>query len=307
VLIDLKGYTMYARNEVFAYRAAPIQVNFLGFPGTLGSELYDYIIGDPIVTPLEHADGYAEKIAQMPNCYQPNDRRRPLPPAASRAECGLPPDAFVFCSFNANYKISPQVFDRWCALLRAVPQSVLWLYVTNPQARANLSKEALSRGVDPARLFWAPNVPLADHIARIQAADLFLDTIPVNAHTTASDALWAGVPVLTLLGDCFASRVAASLLAAAGVSNLIVNTLGEYEFVAASLAKDRAQLQGIRKHLAEYRDSCPLFNSENYAKDFESLIVRMLENCARSASPLHLPATPSMSTITPMPPLRPRQ
>ena len=275
ILIDLKGYTLYARNEVFAYRAAPIQVNFLGFPGSLGSELYDYIVGDPIVTPLEHADGYAEKIAQMPNCYQPNDRKRPMPSAATREELGLPSDAFVFCSFNSNYKITPPVYDRWCSLLRAIPDAVLWLYVTSDQARVNLANEAHARGIDPSRLFWAGNVRLPAHIARIQAADLFLDTLPVTAHTSASDALWAGVPVVTALGDTFVSRVAASLLHAVDLPDLIARDLDEYERIALAIATDRDRLRELRTHLACQRTHGRLFDSARYTRDFEELLRKM--------------------------------
>ncbi|HYA65980.1 MAG TPA: tetratricopeptide repeat protein, partial [Burkholderiaceae bacterium] len=200
ILIDLKGYTLYARNEVFAYRAAPVQVNFLGFPGSLGSSHYDYVIGDPIVTPLEHADGFIEKIAQLPNCYQPNDGLRPTAVQADRARWQLPAAAFVFCCFNASYKITAQVFDRWCHLLRQIDDAVLWLFESNPQARKNLLAQARQRGVESGRIFWASPLQPSEHMVRIGAADLFLDTLPINAHTTASDALWAGVPVLTVLG-----------------------------------------------------------------------------------------------------------
>jgi predicted O-linked N-acetylglucosamine transferase (SPINDLY family) len=290
VLIDLKGYTLYARNDAFAFRAAPIQVNFLGFPGSLGSAHYDYIIGDPIITPLEHADGFAEKIAQLPNSYQPNDRLRPISATSERACWGLPEHAFVFCCFNANYKITPQIFSRWCSLLRQVDDAVLWLFVTNPKARENLQAEARHRGIGSERLFWATGLPLADHLARIQAADLFLDTMPVNAHTTASDALWAGVPVLTTLGDAFASRVAASLLAAAGIPECIAEDLEGYERLALELARDRERLRSLRARLAEKRDTCALFDSARYTRDFEALITRMIERQTLGLAPEHLPA-----------------
>jgi protein O-GlcNAc transferase len=290
VLFDLKGYTLHARSDIFAYRAAPIQVNYLGYPGSLGSAHYDYIIGDPIVTPCAHADGYAEMIAQLPNCYQPNDRHRPLGPPAARAECGLPQDAFVFCCFNANYKITPQVFDRWCALLRRIDGAVLWLYVANAQARRNLSAEAQRRGIDPARLFWAATLPLAQHLQRIQAADLFLDTWPVNAHTTASDALWAGVPVLTVLGETFAARVAASLLESAGLPELVARDVDAYERLAIELARDRPRLAALRQRLARNRDTCALFDSARYTRDFEALIERMMERQDRGLPPEHLAA-----------------
>jgi predicted O-linked N-acetylglucosamine transferase (SPINDLY family) len=290
VLIDLKGYTLFARNEVFGYRAAPIQVNFLGFPGSLGSAHYDYLIGDPVVTPLEHADGYAECIAQMPHCYQPNDRRRPLGAPMRREECGLPPAAFVFACFNACYKITPQVFDRWCALLRGTPDAVLWLLADNPHARRNLCAEAARRGVDPARLAWAASVPQEQHLRRIACADLFLDTAPVNAHTTASDALWSGLPLVTTLGETFASRVAASLVAAAGEPELAARDLDEYERMARGLAHDRPRLRALRARLAEARGSCALFDCRGYARDFEELLARMVERLDRGLAPAHLAA-----------------
>ncbi len=288
VLIDLKGYTLYARNEVFAYRAAPIQVNFLGFPGSLGSEHYDYIIGDPVVTPVEHADGYAEKIAQLPHCYQPNDRQRPIGAPVSRADCGLPSAAFVFCCLNANYKITPQVFDRWCSLLRQVDDAVLWLFVANSQARKNLLAEAQLRGIDPQRMFWATSQPMPQHLARMQVADLFLDTLPVNAHTTASDALWAGLPVLTILGESFASRVAASILVAAGLSELVARDLDEYERIALDLARDRKRLIALRNRLASGRDTCALFDSARYTTELEALLGRMVERYDLGFRPDHL-------------------
>jgi predicted O-linked N-acetylglucosamine transferase (SPINDLY family) len=290
VLVDLKGWTLLARNEVFAYRAAPVQVNFLGFPGTLGSHHYDYLIGDPVVTPLAHAAGYAEKIAQLPGCYQPNDRQRPLVPAASRAACGLPEAAFVFACFNANYKITPALFDHWCALLRAVDDAVLWLYVANPQARAGLAAAARARGIDPARLVWAEHCEGPAHLARIQAADLFLDTAPVNAHTTASDALWAGLPLLTTLGECFAGRVAASLLTAVGLTELIAQDGADYRHRALALARDRDHLARLRERLRMARERSPLFDSAAYARDFDALLARMVERQAQGLAPEHLPA-----------------
>jgi len=290
VLIDLKGYTLYARNDVFAYRAAPIQVNFLGFPGSLGSEHYDYIIGDTIVTPLEHADGFAEKIAQLPNCYQPNDRRRPVGTFRERARSQLPEHAFVFCCFNATYKITPQIFDRWCSLLRQVDDAVLWLLPSNSQARENLRVQATARGVDPERLLWAPALSLAEHLARMALADLFLDTLPVNAHTTASEALWVGLPLLTVLGESFVERVAASLLTAAGVPELIATDLDDYERRALELANDRAKLRKLRERLAANRETCPLFDSAHYTRDFEALLGRMVKRYDLGLPPVHLPA-----------------
>ncbi len=290
ILVDLKGYTLYARNQVFAFRAAPVQVNFLGFPGSLGSNHYDYIIGDPVVTPLEHEDGYAERIAQMPVCYQPNDRQRGIGPAQSRRRWGLPEHAFVFCCFNANYKITPPIFDRWCALLRAVDDAVFWLFETNGQARSNLSAEFRRRGVDPRRIYWAPGLRLEEHLARIPCADLFLDTLPVNAHTTASDALWAGLPLLTVRGESFVERVAASLLIAAGLPELVAEDLDDYERIALSLARDRPRLQALRARLVEHRERCALFDSARYTRDLEALYTRMVRLHELGLPPRHLPA-----------------
>ncbi|HXY05095.1 MAG TPA: hypothetical protein VEI05_00995 [Burkholderiaceae bacterium] len=290
VLIDLKGYTLYARNDVFAHRPAPIQVNFLGFPGTLGSEHYDYIIGDPIVTPLEHADGFAEKIAQLPDCYQPNDRLRPMGAAPDRERWQLPRNGFVFCCFNAAYKITPPVFDRWCSLLRQIDDSVLWLLETNAQARKNILLQAQRRGIAPDRLIWAPRVGFAQHIARLPTADVFLDTLPVNAHTTASDALWAGLPVLTVLGESFVSRVAASAVTAAQLPELVAADLDEYERIALRLARDRTWLRDLRQRLADNRDRCALFDSAAYQRNFEALLGRMVARRNRGLAPEHLPA-----------------
>jgi len=290
VLIDLKGYTLFSRNDIFAYRAAPIQVNFLGFPGTLGSAHYDYVIGDRVVSPLAHADGYAEKIAQMPDCYQPNDQQRPVAVSGTRADMGLPQAGFVLCCFNANYKITAAVFDRWCSLLRQIDDAVLWLYVANPQARINLLAEARLRGIDETRLVWAGPVPLAQHLGRMRHADLFLDTLPVNAHTTASDALWAGLPLLTVAGETFASRVAASLLCAAGMPELVAADLDGYERIALDLAADRQRLASLRSRLAEQRERCALFDSARYARGFGDLITRMVERADRGLPPEHLPA-----------------
>jgi predicted O-linked N-acetylglucosamine transferase (SPINDLY family) len=290
ILFDLKGYTLGARNRVLACRPAPIQVNYLGYPGTLGSSAYDYVIGDPIVTPLAHADGYDEAIAQMPRCYQPNDRRRPVGARPSRADCALPESGFVFCSFNNPYKFMPDVFEVWCRLLGAVEGSVLWLYESNDQARRNLARELTRRGLDPQRLVWASHAPLAAHLGRLQLADLVLDTRPVCGHTTASDALWAGVPVVACPGDTFISRVAASLLQAVGLPELIASDLREYESIALALARQPQRLAVLRERLAALRDRCALFDSAGYTRDFEALLLRMIERRERGLPPAALAA-----------------
>jgi predicted O-linked N-acetylglucosamine transferase (SPINDLY family) len=290
ILIDLKGYTLGTRIGVFALHPARIQVNYLGYPGTLGAPCYEYIIGDRIVTPLEHAADYSEKIAQLPHCYQPNDRRRPIGRRPSRAECGLPERGFVFCSFNNCYKITEAIFDRWCRLLREVEGSVLWLYQANDQARPNLLREAELRGIAAERIVWAPHVDLADHLGRLQLADLVLDTLPVNAHTTASDALWAGVPMITTAGDSLVARVASSVLHAAGLAELVVTDGDAYERLALDLARDPARLGEIRRRLAANRDQCALFDSQAHTQDLEALYTKMLAACVSGATPQHLPA-----------------
>ena len=275
VLIDLKGHTSGNRLEVLAYRPAPVQATFLAFPGTTGAFFMDYIIGDAVVTPLTHAAHYSEKIAQMPVCYQPNDRKRPLPRPMQRADVGLPEDAVVLCGFNQPYKISPQVMDVWCALLHDTPHAVLWLLDWHSQARPNLEREFLARGVELNRVHWAPRMDLADHLSRMSLADIFIDTWPCNAHTTASDALWAGVPVVTFAGDTFASRVASSLLHAVGLDELICDGLTEYQHTIKALASDPARRAALRAALLQARETAPLFDSEKFTRDYEALLHRM--------------------------------
>jgi protein O-GlcNAc transferase len=288
ILVDLKGYTQGARAAIAAFRPARVQVNFLGYPGTLGSDCHDFILGDPVVTPLEHADAYSEAIAQLPHCYQPNDRLRAMGPRPAREDCGLPAEGFVFCSFNSCYKITESRFGAWCRLLAAVPGSVLWLYEANAQAARNLAAAARARAIDPSRIVFAPHRDLSAHLARLQLADLVLDTFPVTAHTTASDALWAGVPLLTQLGETFVSRVAASVLAAAGVPELVTADAQAYESLALALARDPARLQALRARVCAARTASPLFDSPGYARALESLYARMLARPLprHAASPL---------------------
>lgn len=288
ILVDLKGYTFGMRAEVLGYRAAPIQVNFLGYPGSLGTPHVDYIITDPIVTPPEAAVDYDEKFAYLPDCYQPNDRKRPIGAPLTRAACGLPERGFVFCCFNYTYKITPAVFDLWCRLLGEVEGSVLWLLDANLQAKANLRAEAAARGIDPQRLIFAPKLPPAQHLARLANADLVLDTLPVNAHTTASDALWAGVPVVTCPGKTFASRVAASLCTAAGITETIADSLDGYHAIALRLATAPDELQRLRARLAQTRMTCALFDSARYTANLEGLYARMFERCQQGLPPAQL-------------------
>ncbi len=270
IAIDLKGYTAYSRPGIFARRPAPVQVSYLGYPGTMAAPFIDYIIADPLVIPDAEQSFYTEKIAYLPNSYQANDRRRQLAARTpSRAEAGLPDDAFVFCCFNNNWKITAPVFDIWMRLLASVPGSVLWLLEDNRWALESLRREATARGVAPERLIFASRAANEIHLARLRLADLFLDTLPYNAHTTASDALWAGLPVVTCAGRSFASRVAASLLHAAGVSQLVTHSLVEYAALAVELARSPSRLGALRVRLTAQRERLPLFDTPVFCRDLE--------------------------------------
>jgi protein O-GlcNAc transferase len=278
IAVDLLGFAKGCRPNIFALRAAPIQVNYLGYPGTMSAEYIDYLIADPILIPPAQQSHYSEKIVYLPDCYQPNDRTRSSPQnTPTRVRAGLPESGFVFCCFNNNYKILPEIFDIWARLLNQVEESVLWLIEDNPCAAACLRAEAACRRVDPGRLIFAPYVPLADHLARLQLADLFLDTLPYNAHTTAADALWAGVPIVTRIGETFAGRVAASLLNAVGLPELVTETAQEYEALAVELARNPQQLAAIRNKLAANRLSMPLFDTPRYTRGIEKSYVAMYE------------------------------
>jgi protein O-GlcNAc transferase len=279
ILVDLKGHTLGTRLEILALRPAPVQVTWLGYPGTLGqARLADYLIGDPIVTPLEHAADYTERLALLPHCYQPNDRSRTLAEPPTRAQAGLPETAFVFCCFNQSYKITPGILDIWCRLLQGIPDSMLWLLRASPRAEENLRREARARGVTEKRLLFAEKLPPARHLARLKLADLALDTFPVVSHTSASDLLWAGVPLVTIAGETFVSRVAASALHAAGAPELVVQDANAYYRLALTLATDPARLEAIRTKLAAARSSCPLFDSSRFAGDLGRLLARIWAN-----------------------------
>jgi predicted O-linked N-acetylglucosamine transferase (SPINDLY family) len=289
IAVDLKGHTRGSRFELLAYRPAPVQVTYLGYPATTGADFIDYIIGDEMVTPMAHAAEYSEHITQLPYSYQPNDRLRPLPPTPPRSALGLPDDAVVLCCFNQTYKVSPAMLDLWARILHGARNTVLWLLAWNPHAQANLNAELARRGVAPQRVVWAPTLPLDGHIARFRAADLFLDTWPCNAHTTASEALWAGVPVLTVPGPTFASRVAAGLVQACGLGELACADAEAYVGMACALATERATLAGLRRHLEDQRLLLPLFDSERYARDYERLLQRMFERQQAGLAPQALP------------------
>ena len=278
ILVNLNGFFGEARQRVFSFKPAPIQVNYLGFPGTIGAKYMDYIIADKVVIPEESKIHYVEKIAYLPNSYQANDDQRKISDRQfSRAQLGLPEDAFVFACFNNNYKITPLIFDSWMRILSQVGGSVLWLLADNPIAKENLIKEAAARRIDPSRLIFAERLPIAEHLARHDLAGLFLDTAPYNAHTTCSDALWAGLPVLTLMGHTFPGRVAASLLSAVGLSQLITNTQGEYEALAIELAMNPMKLAEIKWKLVDNRLTAPLFDASRFTKNLEAVYIKMYE------------------------------
>jgi predicted O-linked N-acetylglucosamine transferase (SPINDLY family) len=295
ILIDLKGHTRDSRMDLMAYRPAPVQACYLGYPATTGAPFIDYFIGDRVTTPLAHAAHYTERIAQLDGCYQPNDAARPLPPCPPRSALGLPDDAVVLCCFNQTYKLSPHMLDLWSRILADAPRSVLWMLAWNPHARENLLRELGARGVAADRVFFAPKLDLAGHIARLRAADLFLDTWPCNAHTTASEALWAGVPVLTVPGATFASRVAASLVTACGLDDLACADDDHYVGLAAALANEPATLQGLKTHLETQRHSLPLFDAERLARDLDALLTRMHDRHLAGLPPVALPALAALA------------
>jgi predicted O-linked N-acetylglucosamine transferase (SPINDLY family) len=293
ISIDLMGFTSGCRPGILALRPAPVQVNFLGYPGTMGAPYVDYIVADRVVLPEESRPFYAEKVVTLPDAYQCNDRARVIaPPTPSRATLGLPEDAFVFCCFNNSNKLAPDTFSVWMRLLKRVEGSVLWLLEDNPAATRNLKFEAEQRGVDSSRLVFAPRVKPAEHLARHRAADLFLDTLPYGAHTTASDALWTGLPVLTCKGNTFAARVGASLLNAAGLPELVTETLEDYEALALILARDRDMLHGLKAKLAQNRDRCPLFDTARFTRHFEAALTVMRERQREGKAPTHFAVDP---------------
>jgi predicted O-linked N-acetylglucosamine transferase (SPINDLY family) len=273
-----------------AHRAAPVQVAYLGFPGTSGADFIDYVIGDPFVTPLAHAPWFSEKIAQLPGCYQCNDGSRALPDVDDRRMHGLPEEALVLCGFNQAYKISPEVFDVWCGLLRRLPSAVLWLNTLNDQAIPNLRAHAAARGISEERLIFAPTLPHSAHLNRLGCADLYLDTWPCNGHTTVSDMLWAGVPVVTCSGRTFASRVAGSLLHAVGVPDTVCHSPEAYEALVMDLASDSRYRSLICEKVRSVRLSAPLFSGECIAQDIEALFERMWLRACAGLPPEHLPA-----------------
>lgn len=296
IAVDLKGYTHLGRSGILAYRPAPIQVSYLGYPGTLGTDFIDYIVADRHVIPPDQQRHYTERVVTLPDCYQVNDAARTMAARRpSRVELGLPEDGFVFCCFNSSSKLGPEVFGVWMRLLRQVPGSVLWLLADHGAAGRNLIREAARCGVPAERLVFAQRLPHVEHLARLTQADLFLDTLPYNAHTTSSDALWAGVPVLTCCGQAFAGRVATSLLHAVGLPELVTSTWADYEAEALRLASSPARLQSLRERLAQRRKQAPLFDTARFRRHLEAAYTVMWQRHQQGLAPeaFEVPALPT--------------
>ena len=288
IAVDMNVY-LGPQPAIFSCGAAPIQVSYLGYAGTSGGQCYDYIVGDAVITPREHAAHFSERLVILPHAYQPTDFHRfEVLPSRTRETVGLPASGFVFCCFNDSFKITPDVFDVWMRLLKQVDGSVLWLLATNDVAMRNLRTEAEKRGVAAKRLIFAPRAPLYEHLARHRAADLFLDTFHYNAHTTASDALWAGLPLLTKRGDTFAARVAVSLITAAGIPELITHGVEAYEQLALDLATDPAKLTRMKAKLAQNRMTCPLFDTVRYTRNLERAYEAMWARHQTGLAPDHI-------------------
>jgi predicted O-linked N-acetylglucosamine transferase (SPINDLY family) len=286
IAVDLNGFTQDARLGPFTRRLAPVQVSYLGYPGTVGADFLDYIIADATVLPLDQQRFYDEKIVHLPDSYQANDDRRVIAPEApSRIEAGLPANGFVYCCFNNAYKITPEVFAIWMRILNAVPGSVLWLLANDAEAMDRLRPFAEAQGIDPARLVFGRSMPSAQHLARHRLADLFLDTLPYNAHTTASDALWAGLPVLTQIGQGFAGRVAASLLKAVGLPEMITRDAAAYEALAIALGRDPARAAALKAKLAAAIPTAPLFNTPRFTRHLEAAYRMMWQRHAAGLAP----------------------
>lgn len=288
ILVDLKGYTRGGMPEVLAARPAPVTISWLGYPGSMGASFIDYIIADSEIIPEGTEAHYSEKIIRMPNSYQVNDSARPLLAAKTRSEYGLPEKAQVLCSFNQSYKITPAVFDVWMRVLKAKENTVLWLFAPHEEAKANLQREAVKRGVDAARIIFADKLPQAEHIARYRQADLVLDTHPYGGHTTTSDAIWAGTPVVAFAGRSFAARVSASLLMAAGLKRLIATDIIQYEALILNLIDDEARRMEIKSFLQKSRDTLPLFNTRSFAKNLEDAYRTAWAKALAGEKPEHM-------------------
>jgi predicted O-linked N-acetylglucosamine transferase (SPINDLY family) len=288
IAVDLKGYTHRSRSEILAFRPAPVQLHYLGFPGTMGAGWLDYVVADKTVVPPDDTSQYSERIVYLPGCYLLGGSGSAAQPAPTRAACSLPEGALVFCSFNQLYKIQPEMFDHWMHILRAVPDSILWLLGDHPLAAENLRREAGARGVAGARLVFAPKVPHATHLARISHADLVLDTLPYNGHTTSCEALQAGVPVITLTGDTFAGRVATSVLKASGLDELVADSAEDFRALAIRLAADASALRGLREKVVRSRRTSPVFDAERFARNMEHAYRMLWGRYERGLPPAHL-------------------
>jgi predicted O-linked N-acetylglucosamine transferase (SPINDLY family) len=273
IAVDLGGFTDGTRPQLFARRIAPIQISYLGYPGTMGASYIDYILADEFVIPAQNRGHYRERVVYLPDCFQANDDAREIDHRLSvRADVGLPDQAFVFCCFNNTHKITPDMFDVWMRLLARVPHSVLWLLDAGANTCRNLQLQAQQRGISPERLVFAPRLPYPQHLGRLKLADLFLDTLPFNAGTTASDALWAGLPLLTCVGETFAARMGGSLLHAIGLPELITSDLEQYEARAHDLATHESELRTLRQRLEQNRLESPLFDTDRFRRQFESAL-----------------------------------
>ena len=289
IAIDLKGHTKGNRINLFDHRMAPVQISYLGYPGTSGVDAIDYMVADPVVVPPKYRKHYTEKVLYMPDCYQSNDdSRKASEDVPTRADVGLPEDALVFCSFNSPYKVSPEEFDIWMKLMKLVPDSVLWFYAAHDDIRDNIRTEAKRRGVSPDRIVFAGFAQQAEHLARLPLADVFLDTFAVNAHTTASDALWAGVPVVTKVGKQFAARVAASLLHSVGMDELTTTTPQQYQALALKLARDKEYLADVKARVRQGIETGPLYDTEKFTRNFEALLEKTLERFNAGLKPDHI-------------------
>jgi predicted O-linked N-acetylglucosamine transferase (SPINDLY family) len=292
IVVDLMGYTGEHRIGLFAHRPAPIQVNYLGFPGTAGSADRDYLIADEFLIPDVHREAYCEHIVYLPDCFQVNDDRRPEAQTPAREHLGLPVRGFVWCSFHSNYKLNPPLFDVWARLLHAVPHSVLWLLGGNPAVEENLTRETRARGLGVERVVFAKSLPYPEHLARLRLADLCLDTLPFNGGATTSDALWAGVPVVTCAGQSFAARMSGSLLHAIGMPDLITHSLADYERCALELAQAPEELARVRAALARNRDTRPLFDTDRFRRHIEAAYTLMVDRHRNGLAPatMRIPA-----------------
>ena len=278
IAVDLKGFTVDSRTKIFSHRVAPIQINYLGYPGTMGADYMDYIIADEVVIPKNFQENFTEKILYLPNCYQANMKNRLISSKIfERSDFDLPEKAFVFCNFNSIYKITPYMFNIWMEILKEVPNSVLWLLTSSEKASKKIQMEAKIRGIDEKRIIFANNLPVEEHLMRICVADLFLDTFPYNAHTTASDSIRMGLPILTMAGESFASRVAASILTTVGMMELITNNINDYKKIAIELATQPNKLNEIKTRLKFSVEKSSLFDSKKFTKDLENIYYNLFK------------------------------